>query len=1221
MSALSTFGWQMQADREDLCSRLVCKLLPVQAEGSNHGLAMDYCLQNLEQHRFGDVDPASVESLYGGLSERLGSHSQLQKQRALQKLVAALLDCKLDSQQLEPHHNLLSLVYWLARRPLESAYIPSEKPSGIYAGSPESELSDDDHESDWGNDAAVYSSDSELSDWEEPRDTHAAYTDSQSHSQAVKQTGADAEPQQSSSPLDLIKQLRQKLAVHLPKPQQMSRLHTGCLLLSIAAAQGSEDTLPPATHCTSEAELAQQVVRMLRGAQDPGPAFRLDRGSGSFTANSDTHVPHLSHSSLHHMLGSFAATGTDLLKLQTFVNKVQSAVSSQSWQASRAQSSVSPTLAAFAAALADQMHPMWAKLVEIEQSLGITETSIKVSLLHLEYQLQGVLRRIGLLKHVWEEVLGTEDHSRDRPVTAAQLSCDLLTKLKSMLHHYSLQGGPRGSQEAAVLLRIWKQSMQPLLAALQAWLYDGLLQGSPFNFFICEDQNVSVDSPYFWNEAFTLRRTASGDVACPNFLQPLVEGILSTGKSLILLRAHQDLHTRTSAASPSLQGGATPSNSPTSKLRAIAANSAKMQGATANGSSSLEAAIANRPGLGQMMAQSQASWQPLAVGTWPLIASSAPSAAAYSMPMHHSRHRGLHTPSAARPHAGCYQQHIESQSQSEVLTGRSTQSSHHDSAVPGSEHIVGFTQTAHLAPRTQLSDTSCPSNLDNRVVHLPLQHVSQGGLPHLAPARSHVAQLLHQIDTDPVENMQQAGMHAAEAGLASGCQQASVESGILDHQQQQQSVRADSSVLEWCSRADELLQLSAAPGEAVPMQASFPGSLPIGLNILPAYSGRGMFSMSQQPNDKWEEDRRWLQGLQNVDLPPVDHLLDECLIQPIQEQVDMVGGVLLARLLGEWGLMHQLTILRNVFLLGCPLLMPFASALYGRLHKGQKLSSLSHFELEVMLQQSLADQPPHRPGDHALPPPNTLSVELVHQNPSASMSRASSSGEGCARCNVAELLPLRLHYRVPWPLSIIVDDATLVKYNQVLTFLLQVRWAKWSLERVRVKAGRGEAGRPLEHGDVLAHQLSHFVNTLHQFVMDRLLHGAWLALEQALEGAKSLEEVKAAHSRFVVAVQRQCLLAPDKTWKLIEGVVVQILNQVLQFADLQQKLRTPGTKVSVADVRAELEALDAKFKDRHRYLLKVLTAKTLKISWQSELHYLVMRVNFNDFHGKSDDHY
>jgi len=75
--------------------------------------------------------------------------------------------------------------------------------------------------------------------------------------------------------------------------------------------------------------------------------------------------------------------------------------------------------------------------------------------------------------------------------------------------------------------------------------------------------------------------------------------------------------------------------------------------------------------------------------------------------------------------------------------------------------------------------------------------------------------------------------------------------------------------------------------------------------------------------------------------------------------------------------------------------------------------------------------------------PCDAAVELVHQNPSASMSRASSSVEGGARCNVAELLPLRLHYRVPWPLSMIVDDATLVKYNQVLTFLLQVSFF-WS---------------------------------------------------------------------------------------------------------------------------------------------------------------------------------
>lgn len=63
-------------------------------------------------------------------------------------------------------------------------------------------------------------------------------------------------------------------------------------------------------------------------------------------------------------------------------------------------------------------------------------------------------------------------------------------------------------------------------------------------------------------------------------------------------------------------------------------------------------------------------------------------------------------------------------------------------------------------------------------------------------------------------------------------------------------------------------------------------------------------------------------------------------------------------------------------------------------------------------------------------------MELVHQHPSISTPTA-GSGEARSQGNVVELLPLRLHYKVPWPLSMIVDDAVLFKYNQVLIFLLQ----------------------------------------------------------------------------------------------------------------------------------------------------------------------------------------
>ena len=45
-----------------------------------------------------------------------------------------------------------------------------------------------------------------------------------------------------------------------------------------------------------------------------------------------------------------------------------------------------------------------------------------------------------------------------------------------------------GGQETAVVLQVLVHSMQPLLQALQAWLFDGLLQGTLDNFFICEGE-------------------------------------------------------------------------------------------------------------------------------------------------------------------------------------------------------------------------------------------------------------------------------------------------------------------------------------------------------------------------------------------------------------------------------------------------------------------------------------------------------------------------------------------------------------------------------------------------------------------------------------------------------------------------------------------------------------------------------------------------------------
>ena len=90
-------------------------------------------------------------------------------------------------------------------------------------------------------------------------------------------------------------------------------------------------------------------------------------------------------------------------------------------------------------------------------------------------------------------------------------------------------------------LRLGSTSDVPASMVSQAEFREALLQMSDV---LTAAERRSVDSPDFWTAAYSLRRTAEGQVACPAFLQPLAQGILSTGKSLILLRARQGMHPR-----------------------------------------------------------------------------------------------------------------------------------------------------------------------------------------------------------------------------------------------------------------------------------------------------------------------------------------------------------------------------------------------------------------------------------------------------------------------------------------------------------------------------------------------------------------------------------------------------------------------------------------------------------------------------------------------------
>jgi gamma-tubulin complex component 5 len=68
--------------------------------------------------------------------------------------------------------------------------------------------------------------------------------------------------------------------------------------------------------------------------------------------------------------------------------------------------------------------------------------------------------------------------------------------------------------------------------------------------------------------------------------------------------------------------------------------------------------------------------------------------------------------------------------------------------------------------------------------------------------------------------------------------------------------------------------------------------------------------------------------------------------------VDYIGKVILSKLMNDWKLMHELAVLRAIYLLGSgDLLQHFLTVIFDRLGKGE--SSNDDFELNIILQESI----------------------------------------------------------------------------------------------------------------------------------------------------------------------------------------------------------------------------------------------------------------------------
>lgn len=359
----------------------------------------------------------------------------------------------------------------------------------------------------------------------------------------------------------------------------------------------------------------------------------------------------------------------------------------------------------------------------------------------------------------------------------------------------------------------------------------------------------------------------------------------------------------------------------------------------------------------------------------------------------------------------------------------------------------------------------------------------------------------------------------------------------------------------------------------------------------------------------------WIQTVEPKCSPLPVVILRECLTFYIKKQVDHIGNQILGKLLYDWKLMDELGVLRDVYLLGSgDLLQHFLTVVFSKLDKGESWED--DFELNTVLQDSIRNSA----DGTVLSSPDSLIVSLTKSGdsqPATSFLVSSPRSKNRAHLSgINDLDSLNFTYKVSWPLELIANAETLKKYNQVMNFLLRVKRAKFVLDKARrwMWKERGTTTVNSKHRWLVEQKLLHFVDAFHQYVMDRVYHSAWRELCEGMAAAASLDEVIEVHEAYLLSIQRQCFVVPDKLWVLIASRINSILGLALDFYSVQQTLSSGGAVSAIkARCEKEVDRIDKQFDDCMAFLLRVLSFK-LNVGQFPHLADLVTRINYNNFY-------
>ncbi|KAH8654140.1 Spc98 family-domain-containing protein [Tricladium varicosporioides] len=167
------------------------------------------------------------------------------------------------------------------------------------------------------------------------------------------------------------------------------------------------------------------------------------------------------------------------------------------------------------------------------------------------------------------------------------------------------------------------------------------------------------------------------------------------------------------------------------------------------------------------------------------------------------------------------------------------------------------------------------------------------------------------------------------------------------------------------------------------------------------------------------------------------------------------------------------------------------------------------------------------------------------------------------RRTVKVLEVIQLRYNLSWPLQIVLPMLSVTSYQQIFTFLFQVRRSTHVLSRQRFivdthSVPNSSAERALYYG--IRIRLMWFLQTLYYYLTCLVLSPSSTQMRDSLKAARDVDSMVLVHSTYIKSTVEKCLLGSKL--ELIHKTILKILDLAIKLEDAQAANAVVSREVS-----------------------------------------------------------